>query len=81
MPQRHTDLTLLREMIGDVGDETLAAVLALSPTPGEVETALYWLNGGGDLVPDGGWPLKGKAAAIYDLLAYELEDEPRMNGG
>jgi len=65
----------LRQAIGDVDDAVLSAIAALDPTPEDVEEALARLTGGEAAKSDGMWPLKGKAAEIFEILVAGAEDE------
>jgi hypothetical protein len=64
----------LRRMVGDVDDNKLSAILAIEPTPEDVEEALTRLGGGEAGKPDGRWPLQGKAAEIFEILVADVED-------
>lgn len=68
----HRDLV---HIIGDIDDRTAAAILALEPSVAEVEQALMWISGEGDVVDRTGHPPAGKTAAIVDILAAELPEE------
>jgi len=66
----------LMHIIGEIDDDTAAAILALKPSVAEVEQAFMWVAGEGDVVDRTGHPLAGKTAAIVDILAAEEpEDE------
>jgi hypothetical protein len=69
----------LRSLLGDIEDAKLTAILALSPTMEDIEVASARFAGAEDKMPDGGWPLQGKAAQIFDILITEFEDDSEPN--
>ncbi|MDE2466455.1 MAG: hypothetical protein KGO02_22500 [Alphaproteobacteria bacterium] len=66
----------LVHLVGDIDDAPLMEILALSPSVAEVEEAVLWAEGEGDVVARSGHSLNGKAAIIYEILTADLEDEP-----
>lgn len=62
----------IRRICGDIADWKVAAIAALSPRRGEIETAVAWA----DQLDEtrGQTPLDGAAARIFDILR-EGEDE------
>lgn len=68
-------LDLVRRIVGDVDDATAIAILALHPTTADLEQAVLWAAGNGDVLGKQGHALTGVAAAIFDLLTAD-EDEP-----
>jgi hypothetical protein len=71
------DIQQLRHLLGDIDDAKAAQILALQPTPEELEVAVLWADGKEDIVATRGHTLSGKTARIYEVLtAGEEEDEP-----
>ena len=62
-------------ILGDMDDENAAAILALSPSLTDLETAAMYAAGEGDVLAKSGRPLAGIAAEILEILAVE-EEEP-----
>jgi hypothetical protein len=62
-------------LFGDVDDEEISEVLALSPTISELAEASAWLDGQGDVMDRKGRPQTPRIAAILDIVDRE-EDEP-----
>ena len=65
----------LRGLVGDIDNTKLMAILALDPTPQEIEEAVAWIDEGADLRPNSEWPIKGKVADIYDILIADIEED------
>jgi hypothetical protein len=65
----------LRRVLGDIDDIRAAAILSLDPTLEDIEKALAWAEGRGDAAHNGPWPLDGKAAEIFEILAADEEEE------
>jgi hypothetical protein len=65
----------LRAAAGNVDDATVIEILNLQPTLAELEEAVVWASGDGDVLAKSGHPLTGKVAQIVELLT-EDEDEP-----
>lgn len=61
----------VRHLVGPVSDATLAAVLALQPSIGELEVAVNYLEGEGSAMDRLGHSLTGKVAQIYDILSTD----------
>lgn len=66
-----------RRLLGDADDSKVAEVLAVQPTIWELEQAAIWHRGDGDALGKAGYPLSGKAARIFEILAVDDEDEMR----
>ena len=73
--RKDIDESDLRRLIGDVDEAKLPEILALEPSKEELEEASIWARGNGDLRAKEGHPLRGKAAAIFDILTADLEDD------
>ena len=68
-------LTELRKLLGSIDDLKAAAILSLHPTIEEIEEAAAWIEGCGDTLGNGPWPLDGKAAEIFEILTEDEEDD------
>ena len=66
----------LIHLVGDMDDARLAQILALEPSVAEIEEAVLWIDGEADELAKSGRALTGKAAAIFEILAADLEEEP-----
>ena len=58
----------IEQLFGELNPATIAEILALRPTPSELEEASAWLAGDGDVPAQQGHPLLGKTARIVDLV-------------
>jgi hypothetical protein len=69
----------VRAIVGGIGDEALASVLATGASAAEVLEAHTWLNADDVMGPQLKRPLHGTVAAVLDILEAELEppEEPR----
>lgn len=81
MPQASaTDRTLsageIREIIGDLEDETILEILAIGPTEAELVEAQTWLASDDYLHRALHHTLEGRAARVFELLEAQLP-EPR----
>ena len=65
------------QILGDMDDSTLVAIMALHPSVPQLEEARLWLNGAGDVLSKEKRPLDGVVAQIFDMLAVEEEEQPR----
>jgi predicted phosphoribosyltransferase len=68
------DAAFVRRLVGDIDDITVADILRLKPSIADIEDAVRWAAGNGDIT-EGGPALQGKAAAIYDILAADENEE------
>ncbi len=66
----------VERLLGELDAATLAAVMALSPTLAEVETAALWAAGEGETLPERHQPRR-IVEAILDLIAVEEDEERR----
>lgn len=73
-PWKGATIAEVRNILGDVDDVKLTAILALEPMLEEVEEAVSWADGM-EIKGNSEWPLKGKVGEIYDILTAELDDE------
>ena len=74
-PATATRDDLLR-LVGDVDERKVLEIPALHPTVSEVEEAMLWAGGDGDVLAKRGHPLHGTAAGVFDILAADEEEEP-----
>ena len=70
----------IERLLGGIGDAKAADILALQPTLAELEEAVLWFTGDGDMLAKEGRPLAGKAAAIFDILTADEDDEEVYGG-
>lgn len=69
----HEDLL---HIAGEIDEEERAEILALCPSVAELEAAVMWVRGEGDIADRAGRPAAGKVARIVEILAvHEEEDE------
>jgi hypothetical protein len=68
----HADLMRL---VGDLDERKALEILALHPTIAEIEQAILWNAGDGDILAKRGHPLTGTAAEVLDILSLEDEEE------
>jgi hypothetical protein len=66
----------LLRLVGDVDERKVFDILALNPTVAEIEQAALWAAGDGDVLGKSGYPLRGTAAEVFDILAADEEEEP-----
>lgn len=62
----------VRELCGDLLDWKISAILALQPSPADLEVAIGWANQQDELGQEGR-PLEGLPARIYELLTADEE--------
>jgi hypothetical protein len=62
------------EILGQLDDGKMVAIMALTPTIKDVEEASVWLSGDPDVFGPGN-PLKGVAAQIVALLTADEEED------
>jgi hypothetical protein len=67
----------LRALVGDLNDAKVIEILNLQPTLAELEEALVWASGDGDVLGKQGRPMSGTVAAIVEILTADEEEEPR----
>jgi hypothetical protein len=65
----------VRDVLGPIDDEDVAAILALRPSVADLEEASIWLSGDPDIFGPGR-PLKEIAGQIVALLTADDEDGP-----
>ena len=67
------DLTAL---LGDIDDDKFAEILRLDPNLSDIEQAVIWARGEGEVLGKSGHPLLGKAARIFEIVTADDEEEP-----
>ena len=68
---------VLRRLAGDIEDTKAAEILSLEPSEAELEQAMVWVAGNGDIRGKERHPLDGKAARILDILTAGEDEEQR----
>lgn len=66
----------LIRIAGDLEDDKIVDILALKPTVSELEQAVLWAEGEGDVLARKGHQLVGVVAGIVDVLTADEDDEP-----
>ena len=79
MYEEKATATDVHQILGDMDDNTIVAIMALHPSIAQLEEARLWLNGAGDVLGREKRPLDGVVAQIFDMLALEDEEQPRPN--
>jgi hypothetical protein len=67
----------VRRLCGDVPAWKIAAIMALEPTPEEIEEALAWSSGEDDVMASERKQLTGKVAEMCEILASDDEPDDR----
>lgn len=62
-------------LAGETAADKVGDVLALNPTLEELEEALAWARGDGDILAKQGHPLTAKIAALCEILESDQDDE------
>ena len=65
----------LRAIAGNIDDGKAVEILKLEPTSTDLEEAVIWASGDGDVLAKRGHPITEKVAAIVEILTSD-EDEP-----
>jgi hypothetical protein len=65
-----------KRILGDLDDAKMIEILALNPSPADLEQAAIWATGDGDVLARSGHPLAGVIAEIVDILTADEEEEP-----
>lgn len=63
------------DVLGEIDDATLSAIMDLRPTIADIEEASMWMSGDRDVFGAGA-PLKDVAGEIVSLLGGEEDDLP-----
>ena len=62
---------IVLEMVGEIGNAKIAAILAVAPTLEDLEEAVAWAAGESDVMGAERLPLSGVAAQVYDILTVD----------
>lgn len=65
----------IRDILGELDEDKLLAIVSLQPTVADVETAMMWFSGDADVF-DAGTPIHGRASDIITILSEGEEEEP-----
>ena len=68
----------LKDIVGDIDDDKIIAILAMQPTLADLEEAAIWATGDGDVLAKAGRPLTGIAAEVFEILTADEEEPPPM---
>lgn len=66
-----TSADAVRHFTGPVADHTIAEIIDVMPTVEDLEVAVIYAVGEGDIADRGGHELSGKSALIYDILVAD----------
>jgi hypothetical protein len=66
----------LTDIVGDIDDDKIVAILALQPSLVDLEEAAIWATGDGDVLAKAGRPLTGVAAEVFEILTADEEEPP-----
>lgn len=67
----------IARLVGDDDAELLARIQATGASVVEIEKALLWARGEAEILGETPHPLEGAAAAVYDLLTAEPDEDER----
>jgi hypothetical protein len=65
----------IARLLGDLSESKALAILALRPSVNDLEQAMLWVDGDGDVLDKRGHPLAGTAAAVFDIITADAEDD------
>lgn len=68
----------LKLIVGNVDENQVIDILKLQPTVGELEEAVVWATGDGDVLAKEGRPLTGKISDIVEILTADEDEPPRV---
>jgi len=71
----------VQRLLPDLDEWAIAEIVALQPAIGELEQAIAWDTGQGDLPGKAAHPLSGKAAAIFEILNAIAPDSTADEAG
>jgi hypothetical protein len=79
---RHLTPQGIKDVVGDLDDAKLAAILAIGANFEEIEEAVAWASGESDVMGDLERPLEGVVARLYEILTAgeEFSRRPRLAG-
>jgi hypothetical protein len=69
----------LKLIVGNVDEAKIVDILKLQPTVSELEEAVVWATGDGDVLAKEGRPLTGKVSDIVDILTEDEDEPPRVS--
>jgi hypothetical protein len=64
----------IRHVLGDIDDTTVAEILAVRPSYGDLSDAAIWARGDGDLIAREHRELSAGAMAVAEILVREDEE-------
>ncbi len=67
----------IRQILGPTDDEQVMAILETGATVAEVMEAFEWLSGDDRLGTELEHTRRGRAGAVYEILARDIEEEDR----
>jgi hypothetical protein len=70
--QAITSAEEVRHFVGAVSDHTVVEILSLEPTREDIEIAVVYAEGQGEVPGKEGHGLEGKSARIYELLMADV---------
>jgi len=62
---------MIVEMVGEIGNAKIAAILAAGPTIEDLEEAVAWAAGESDVMGEERLPLAGVAARVCEILTAD----------
>ena len=65
----------VRQMVGQLDDDKVTAILAVEPSRDELEAALGWASGETELMSETGQHASGKVARVLEILFRDGEWE------
>jgi hypothetical protein len=68
----------LKLIVGNVDETQVIDILKLQPTISELEEAVVWATGDGDVLAKEGRPLTGKVSDIVEILTADEDEPPRV---
>lgn len=68
----------VQQNLGDMDDTRALAILELHPSVTQIEEALAWATGQGDILGRENRPLEGVVAETFDILTADEEEEPPL---
>ena len=69
----------LKLIVGNIDETQVIDILKLQPTVSELEEAVVWATGDGDVLAKEGHPLTGKVADIVEILTADEDESPRAS--
>lgn len=78
-PKEHYGVTatMLHEILGDIDESKILAIMDLQPTLLQLEEALLWAVGDGDVLGKTNRPMDLTVARIVDIIVAGEEEEQR----